>query len=74
MKTQLEVENKIITMRSYIDILHEEREDKINVYGGVTTEENEDFHSDISNLTNDIKMLEWVLKDKEVNIYGNCIK
>jgi len=61
MVTQGEIERMIKSLQSDIDDLHETRKDTMEKYGGLTTESNQDFHSELSILGSQIKILEWVV-------------
>jgi len=61
MVTQGEIERMIKSLQSYIDDLHETRKDTMEKYGGLTTEANQDFDSELTILASQIKILEWVL-------------
>lgn len=60
MKTAEDIQKKINSMHQLIDELHEWKNDLMERYSGLTEEENNDFHSDLGILVNQIAILEWV--------------
>jgi hypothetical protein len=61
MVTQGEIEIMVKSMQSEIDDLHETRKCSMEKYGGLTSEDNQDFHSELNTLVSQIRILEWVL-------------
>lgn len=61
MKTKEQILEKIKSLESNLDSIHEKREELKNKYGGIDPEQNEDMLTDITITSYQIKMLEWVL-------------
>jgi len=61
MKTKEQILEKIKSLESNLDSIHQEREELKNEYGGIGKEQNEDMLTDITITSYQIKMLEWVL-------------
>jgi len=63
MKTKEQILEKIKSLESNLDSIHEEREELKNKYGGIDPEQNEDMLTDIATTSDQIKMLEWVISN-----------
>lgn len=61
MKTQEEIEKRIKNLQEEIQELHDDRNEKKQMFGGVSEEENNDFLDDINYKWYEIKTLEWVI-------------
>jgi len=61
MKTKEQILEKIKSLESNLDSIHEEREELKNKYGGIGKEQNEDMLTDITITSYQIQMLKWVL-------------
>ena len=65
MKTKEEIKEKILELQDEIVSINLERDYHMERYQGLTKEQNEDYHHDITCKVNQIKTLQWVLGIKE---------
>ena len=61
MQNKEQIERMIESIKVEISEMHEQRQDLLSRNGGITTDQNTDMLSDIATLSNQIKILEWVL-------------
>jgi hypothetical protein len=61
MQSKEQIERMIESIKVEISEIHEQRQDLLSRNGGITTDQNIDMLSDIATLSNQIKILEWVL-------------
>jgi len=61
MQSKEQIERMIESIKVEISEIHEQRQDLLSRNGGIMTEQNTDMLSDIATLSNQIKILEWVL-------------
>jgi hypothetical protein len=61
MKTKEQILEKIKSLESNLDSIHEEREELMNKYGGIGKYQNEDMMTDVTITSYQIGMLKWVL-------------
>jgi peptidoglycan hydrolase CwlO-like protein len=61
MKSKEQIEKMIESIKVEIDEIHKQRQNLLNRNGGIIDEQNNDMLQDIATLSNQIKILEWVL-------------
>jgi hypothetical protein len=61
MQSKEQIERMIESIKVEISEIHEQRQDLLSRNGGIMTDQNTDMLSDIATLSNQIKILEWVL-------------
>lgn len=61
MQSKEQIERMIESIEVEIDEIHEQRQDLLSRNGGIMTDQNNDMLSDIAALSNQIKILKWVL-------------
>ena len=61
MQSKEQIERMIESIKVEISEIHEQRQDFLSRNGGIMTDQNTDMLSDIATLSNQIKILEWVL-------------
>ena len=61
MQSKEQIERMIESIKVEIAEIHEQRQDLLSRNGGIMTDQNTDMLSDIATLSNQIKILEWVL-------------
>ena len=61
MQSKEQIERMIESVKVEISEIHEQRQDLLSRNGGIMTDQNTDMLSDIATLSNQIKILEWVL-------------
>jgi len=61
MQSKEQIERMIESIKVEISEIHEQRQDLLSGNNGIMTEQNTDMLSDIATLSNQIKILEWVL-------------
>jgi hypothetical protein len=61
MQSKEQIERMIESIKVEISEIHEQRMELLSKNGGINTDQNIDMLSDIATLSNQIKILEWVL-------------
>jgi hypothetical protein len=61
MQSKEQVERMVESIKVDISEIHEQRQDLLRRNGGIMTDTNTDMITDIATLSNQIKILEWVL-------------
>ena len=61
MKNKEQIEKMIESIKIEIVEIHKQRQDLLSRNGGIRIDQNTDMLSDIATLSNQIKILEWVL-------------
>jgi hypothetical protein len=61
MKSKEQIERMVESIKNEMSEIHEQRMELLSENGGIDTEQNIDMISDIVTLSNQIKVLEWVL-------------
>ncbi len=61
MRTEQEIKDKIESLGNDLEELHKDRQSKMTEYGGLSQEENLDFHIGVTKTVSEIRALEWVL-------------
>jgi hypothetical protein len=61
MQSKEQIERMIESIKVKISEIHEQRMELLSKNGGINTDQNIDMLSDIATLSNQIKILEWVL-------------
>ena len=61
MQSKEQIERMIESIKVEISEIHEQRQDLLSRNGGIIIEQNADMLADIATLSNQIKILEWVL-------------
>jgi hypothetical protein len=61
MQSKEKIEKMIESIKVEISEIHEQRMELLSKNGGINTDQNTDMLTDIATLSNQIKILEWVL-------------
>lgn len=61
MQSKEQIERMVESIKVEISEIHEQRQELLSMNGGIITDKNTDMLLDIATLSNQIKILEWVL-------------